>query len=291
MMKMLFRPFDLGRWFIIGFAAWLAQLGQSGGGFNFNPGGGGHHNGGNLQNELGQAKDYVLNNLGWIIPLVIGVVVVMFALWLLITWLNSRGKFMFLHCVAWNRAEVAVPWRSFAAQGNSLFWFRVVLAAAGLLIFLPLIAAGVMVGFGMVEQSHWDTARVIGLAVLALVLIGFAILFALVGKLTADFVVPIMMIRRCTCLAGWRILRTWMGANLGRLILYLLFQIVIAMVTGTLVLFVAVITCCACCLLLVPYISSVILLPVSVFLRAYSAHYLAQYGPDFDVFGAPAPTA
>ena len=33
MVEMLFRPFDLGRWFVIGFSGWLAQfLGCSGGG-------------------------------------------------------------------------------------------------------------------------------------------------------------------------------------------------------------------------------------------------------------------
>ena len=32
----LFRPFDLGKWFIIGFCAWLARLGEGGFHFNFN---------------------------------------------------------------------------------------------------------------------------------------------------------------------------------------------------------------------------------------------------------------
>jgi hypothetical protein len=33
---MLFKPFDLGKWFTIGFCAWLAFLGESGGGGGFN---------------------------------------------------------------------------------------------------------------------------------------------------------------------------------------------------------------------------------------------------------------
>ena len=34
---MLFKPFDLGKWFTIGFCAWLAALGEGGGsGMNFN---------------------------------------------------------------------------------------------------------------------------------------------------------------------------------------------------------------------------------------------------------------
>ena len=33
---LLFRPFDLGKWFAIGFCAWLATLGQHGFSFNYN---------------------------------------------------------------------------------------------------------------------------------------------------------------------------------------------------------------------------------------------------------------
>src|SRR5213596_356806 len=33
--KILFQPFDLKKWFVIGFAAWLANLGVGGGGFNY----------------------------------------------------------------------------------------------------------------------------------------------------------------------------------------------------------------------------------------------------------------
>ena len=28
--RILFQPFDLGKWFVIGFCAWLAQLGEGG---------------------------------------------------------------------------------------------------------------------------------------------------------------------------------------------------------------------------------------------------------------------
>src|SRR5215472_6438463 len=35
MKKILFQPFDLKKWLVIGFAAWLANLASGGGGFNF----------------------------------------------------------------------------------------------------------------------------------------------------------------------------------------------------------------------------------------------------------------
>jgi hypothetical protein len=36
--------------------------------------------------------------------------------------------------------------------------------------------------------------------------------------------------------------------------------------------------------MIIPYIGTVLLLPVAVFKRSYSIYYLAQYGPPYDVF-------
>ena len=54
------------------------------------------------------------------------------AVWVLLLWLSSRGRFMFLHCVALDKAEVAIPWRKFEPEANGLFWFRLGLGLAGL---------------------------------------------------------------------------------------------------------------------------------------------------------------
>ena len=43
-------------------------------------------------------------------------------------------------------------------------------------------------------------------------------------------------------------------------------------------------TCCFCCLALLPYVGTVVLLPVLVFQRAYSLHFFAQFGTSYDVF-------
>ena len=285
----LFQPFDLGKWFVIGFCAWLAQLGEGGGGGNFNPGGG-NHRGGSVGNEFQLAKDFVLSNLYWIIPVAVAVVVLFIILGLLFTWLNSRGKFMLLHCVALNKAEVVVPWRKFSHQANSLFWFRIVLGLVAMVVILPLIALGVIIGIATFAHGDVKAAGVAGLAGVVLVFLAFAFGFFLVRKFTMDFVVPIMFARGCTCREGWRALRLLMAANAGNILLYLLFQIVIGIVTGILVLAVMIVTCCCCCLLLLPYISTVILLPLFVFTRAYSAHYIAQFGREFDVFPEASPS-
>ena len=46
-----------------------------------------------------------------------------------------------------------------------------------------------------------------------------------------------------------------------------------------------------CCIVLIPYVGTVILLPAWVLYRIYSVEFLAQFHPDFDVFtGVPAVT-
>jgi len=51
------------------------------------------------------------------------------------------------------------------------------------------------------------------------------------------------------------------------------------------VLIVVLMTCCiAGCFMAIPYLGTVLLLPVLIFYRAYSLHFLAQFGPEYDVF-------
>lgn len=283
----LFRPFDLGKWFTIGFCAWLAFLGKGGGG-----GGGGGHGGGrgggpsNAREAFGQAKGFVLENLSWIIPVAITVVVFIIVLWLVFTWLSSRGRFMFLHCVAENKAEVIIPWGKFRQHANSLFLFRI---ALGLINLAVMVLPVVLVIFVVIALANTGVQAGLVLALVAIGLFAFvtSICFAIVYKFTTDFVVPIMFLRSTSCKAAWREFISLLSANKGRFILYILFQILIAIVIGTIEMLGFCIGCCLCCvsvLLLIPYIGTVILLPLLVFERSYSLCYFRQFGPEFDVF-------
>jgi hypothetical protein len=113
------------------------------------------------------------------------------------------------------------------------------------------------------------------------------IVLFLIKKFTFDFVVPIMSLRTASVMAGWREFMTVLSANKLRFALYLLFQILISIVIGAIIgigFCIGLCLCCASCLLLIPYIGTVILLPLLVFTRAYSLYYLQQFGPQFDVF-------
>ena len=201
---MLFQPFDLGKWFVIGFCAWLAYLGEAGCGSGGNFGNHSGQSGTDIRHSLDQAKEWVLNNLDWIIPVAALLVVIVVGMGLLILWLNSRGKFMFLHCVALNRAEVTEPWNTFASEANSLFWFRLGLGAAGMVLALPLVGIIAVLVLKMVYRGEPDAGSILVSIGLAVIFILLVLGFGIVKKFTVDFVVPIMRLRRCKCLAAWK---------------------------------------------------------------------------------------
>src|SRR5262245_1419247 len=87
--RMLFEPFDLHKWFVLGFCAWLATLGESG--FNRVGGNFGGHQGkpiSTVKDWLEQIRDYVASNLSWIVPVAILAAVLAIAVWVTVLWLS-----------------------------------------------------------------------------------------------------------------------------------------------------------------------------------------------------------
>lgn len=297
---MLFKPFDMRKWFVIGFCAWLACLGSGGGGFNFpNWYPQQHGRGGGPDQAINQVKDYISYNLGWIIPVAVFVVLLLIVLGIVFVWLSSRGRFMFLHCVAENKAEVKVPWTKFKQHGNSLFLFRIVLGLIALAVMVIPVVFAIFAAIAL-ARTKAHAGLVLVLVGVFFVFLVISICFALVHKFTTDFVVPIMFLRSTSCRVAWREFLTLLSTNKVRFILYILFQILIAMAIGVIgasvaCLFACLLVCFTCgiagCLMILPplsigygYITTVLLLPLSVFKRAYSLHYIRQFGPEFDVF-------
>jgi hypothetical protein len=153
-------------------------------------------------------------------------------------------------------------------------------------VVVPIIGIVVLVVM-MVTGAAPGIVSIPVIIILGLTIFALSILLFLVKKFTYDFVVPIMFLRMANCTACWREFMGILSANKLRFTLYLLFQIVIKIVIGVMVgigICIGFCFCCASCLLFIPYIGTVILLPVLVFTRAYSLYYLQQYGPQFDVF-------
>ncbi len=285
--RILLEPFDLRKWFVIGFAAFLSHLAGGGGsGFNFRiPGGG------DWKTSYHSAASGVAGTAGdalpaWVFPLIAvgGLLVLVIAL--LCLWIGSRGKFIFIDCIVRNRAAIVEPWHEFRREGNSYFGFLVI------------VITSVLVIVGVAGSPLWLPAALHGrppegveLVVGALLLFGvlFALLIAL--SLLAAFMQPIMYRRRCGASAAFRASLGAIAAEPGPVLLYLLFSWVLSL---AMMLVACLATCATCCLTAIPYLGTVILLPIFVFGTGYTLLFVRQFGADFDpwasfVVAEPAP--
>jgi len=283
--NVLFRPFDIKKWFVLGFCAWLAQLGQGGGG-----GGGGNqlrgsHSPREIERGLHHAWDWVLANLLPILILAGFLIVVVLAIWLLILWLSSRGKFMFLDGVVNNRGRVVEPWHRFRALGNSLFVFRTVLTLIAVVVVISVLACGALSAI-LLESRGPEAFLVPFLIFIGLCLLTIGIVLALIALAVEDFLVPLMYKSSCGVVVAWQELRGLFSARPGSFILYVLVRIVVTILTVAIV----VLACClTCCIVVVPYIGTVILLPLWVTVRAYPLYFLGQFGPQYSRFATLGP--
>jgi hypothetical protein len=285
--QMLFRPFDLKKWFAVGFCAWLAYLGEGGANFNFRvPWDNCGPTCGTKSCTVESVRQACPANVLLAVFIGVMILVIFVAVWLVLLWLSSRGRFMFLNCVARNSDKIKAPWRDFGRRANSLFLFRLVMWVIGTVFILgPMLALFLWCTSASVAMSDYHILfwAPFVLGVLLVSVIGIILL--IIMKFTKDFVVPIMYIHKVRCMEAWGRFRSILSANKGRFTLYILFQIVIGLAIRAIVMTVVLATCCcAACIFAIPYIGTVVMLPLFVFKRAYSLYYLRQYGSQFDVF-------
>lgn len=278
----LFRPFDGTKWLKLGVCAFLATLGDCAGG----SGSSGVRSqvddlDSSPRHALERAGDWLAENLVLVLTLGLVALVVAAALMLVLLWLQSRGRFMFLDGVVRNRGAVSQPWSEYAAEGNSLFTFSALLSLASAVIALFAVAIGLSLAWSDIQSESFGAG-----ALLALVLGGGTLLlngvaYSLISLLTLDLVLPAMYARRCGVLAGWRTVRVEiLRPHLGAVVLFVLMRIVLGVLTGMLLLMLACGTLgAACCLMMIPFVGTLVVLPILVFTRSYSLAFLEQLGP------------
>ncbi|MCU0644375.1 MAG: hypothetical protein MUC94_08930 [bacterium] len=292
MVTALFRPFDLGKWFVVGFTAFLAGLmdGHGGGGNGYRRRLGRHHDFGDVLAFPAIAWDWLMDHPGWFALIIVGVFFLIMII-IILTWLSSRGKFMFLDNVVHNRAKVTQPWHEFRKQGNSLFLWRlgfglVILAAISLFIIQAFYIASDIYDDGF---SARFIAPLIGLGLLFLL---FILVIAFISAFLNNFVVPIMYKNQISTTQAWNRFLSLFSQRWGYFLLYGIFLLVLYILTVIAVITIGLMTCCiGILLLIIPYIGSVILLPISYTFAALGPEFLVQFGPEFDIFPRAEETA
>jgi hypothetical protein len=280
------KPFDLSKWFLVGFTAWLAYLAGGGSpGANFNWRGGGPGNWPpdvNVFELPAKAWGWLLEHVIWLYVIIIALLIA-FGLIVVLTWISSRGKFMFLDNVIHDRAEIKKPWHQFERIGNSLFWWRL---AFGMICFFSIIAL-IIVFF--IWASRIYSGPEFSMSYLPLIIVGglvffvFIIAITLIAFLLENFVIPYMYRYEITAMEAWHKFLPVFFHSIGWFLLYWLFIIALTVAVGIGLLMACCFTCCiAGLLMIIPYIGSVVLLPITYTYRAFSVRFLAQFNSDFD---------
>lgn len=290
MKKALFQPFNLSIWFTIGFTAFLAALldgGGSGGGGNWNN----RYDHRNFDEIMDTFFDFPRLFSDWIdmhpilfMVIIVGIVF-MFVLGIVLTWVSSRGKFMFIDNVVHNKAEVVNPWHNYRSEGNSLFIWRLVFGFISMVVFIIFASAFFMTIRDMYYETGSITEHIFAIMGMVLSFLVFFLLVSIISLFLNDFVVPLMYKNRISASQAWIKFLQVLSRNIGHFIVYVLFIFVltIAVVIGVII-FGFVTLCIGFILLILPYIGSVLLLPVSYTYRAFSIEFLEQFGEDYRIF-------
>ena len=296
----LFRPFDFGKWCAIGLSAFLAGFLQGGNGFNtsfntnnFNNGTFNKYSGGQTPKfDLHQFNSNLTHaissmQVGLIVLISLVIIALVLSFILLLYWLGARGQFMFLDNIVRNRGAISWPWQFYARQANSLFGFYLLFLVISFAIFLPILIVAVVMSIPLFTQHRWPGAgEIAGFVALALVYLTLALVFSFFLFVFREFGIPLMFRNGLPARPAF-----WESMNLvrqhaGSVVVFVLLRI--AIFIGVAVL--SVIICCAtCCIGTLPYIGTVILLPVLIYVKCFTLDCLAQFGPEYDVWTVDVP--
>lgn len=275
----LFQPFDLTKWLTIGFAAFLAGLADA---MRINPGFQVPDFNGRWQPQSDQLEAAGSQLSYWVVvPIIAVLVLIGLGVMVLLMWLGARGRFMFIDCIVHNRGAIEAPWREYRREGNRLFLWSlaiagvslVVLAICALPLLVPYLTGGEFAEFGLLMTIY--LAVVVALFVVA----GIAL------SLVTWFMAAVMYRQRCSAGAAFMTVVRLIAGDAGPFILYVLLALVTLVGAGMLT---CVAACFTCCMAALPYVGTVILLPVHVFYYAYGLLFLRQFGPEYDVWASAA---
>lgn len=313
MLGILFYPFAISKWFLLGFSAWLAiifnsQGGSSGGGifyFKFSD----VNNLSYVVSRVGSfLKDIFLRDVFFVGKicnyfkieqsvfwfLVFGtaaLVLLVIAVNFILIWISSRFKFIFIDNMANNRAEIAKPWKEFKEYGNSAFWWLVGFALISILFMLIIFIAVSTLLYPVIQDFiNTKTLRMSDFTSISLVLtIAVFVTGMLILSFTYyffnEFVLLIMYKKHLRAKAAYQEFLNLLKAAPLTFVKFWLLQILANIACGIAVVIFILVTCGVAFIpMLIPYLGIVVILPVFVFSRLQSMELLAAFGSKYSPY-------
>ena len=321
MTRILFYPFDIAKWFMLGFSAWLAVMFSGrgvGGGVSLNYKQLDSQQGTEFLNITGRLKELLKSiftgegsfigkisehfqigeSILWLI--ISGTAAFIFLIIiinLILLWLSSRFKFIFIHNLANNLSQISAPWKRFKKLGNSAFWwlfcFMLALTLFMLVIFISACSLFYPVFINFLQTGTFTPGTLnsflSGLTVL-LFFCGITV-FSFTYYFFDQFVILIMYKDDVSAVpAYWKFLRMLKSHPISFVKFWFLQIVANFICVSAIIVFVFCTCCTAAVLLAIPYIGAVVILPVTTFRRLQSMELMAAFGKDFSPYPAPPQT-
>ena len=84
---------------------------------------------------------------------------------------------------------------------------------------------------------------------------------------------------------AWRQVLSLHGETPGQFILYMLWRLVLSLVSVAAIFALMIVTCCvAAFIMIIPVVGAMVTLPITVFFRSLGPEFLRQFGPDYDLW-------
>ena len=286
MMRTLFEPFDIARWFSIGFCAWVALIGGSG------P---------NIQGMVDPEKLKVALQGGpqttnavfsevfdtlVAIPLftiaMLSAVVMGLALSVIFCWLRARGTFMFLHRLQSPDASIKEAWRVAGETVLPLFWWRIALSVLGWTALLAILTgAAFSLGIGLLRSGNWGglvaAVTLPWAAIWGGALTTLLCLWSAVSSLSFHFMEPLLYAHKDGIGKAW--LRVWVVCRdypFAVFRFYLLLSVVLLVAGLAMIVFLLGSCCLGVVLMIIPVVNAVVLLPILWVRRGLGVAFLRQ---------------
>ncbi len=312
MTAILFYPFSLSKWMILGFCAWLtivfnSQGGGMGGGFYFK-----FSDTSNLPYVVSRIgnflKDVFLGDVFfvggicnyfkieqsvfWFVVFGTAVsVFIMLLVNLILVWVSCRFKFIFIDNIANNSTEIKNPWKKFKKCGNSAFQWLLIFVIISVLFMLIIFVIGFSLLYPVVQDfittktlKISDFNSFLLILTIAVFMSGMVILFFRYYFFN-EFVLPIMYKKNMTAQNAYREFLKLFTANPLIFIKFWLFQVLANIVCGFAVILFIIATCGIIVVpMLIPYLGVLVILPILVFHRAQSMELLAAFGKEYSPY-------
>jgi hypothetical protein len=280
---LLFAPFDVGRWFVLGFTAWLIHLGSMGGSAAGNDP---EFQARVRHGDLEGAGEALADSIAGILPsglaaaIILTLVALAILIGLVLLWVGCRARFIWLENLTRGDHRFGDHWRSQGRLGDSFFLWKVVFSIVVTVVVIPLAIFGGLIG-AITGEGIGGPASVLGWISLGAAVFVVAVVAGFVDYYADSFVTIIMHRRQVGVLAAWAEFRRYFERSPGHFVLVGVVKLILRLIGGAIVIVLGLVTCCVGFLIAsLPYIGAVVQLPIYAALRYFDLCWFGQFDPN-----------